>query len=63
MIVRYVAMKSAPVIGRPSLHFAEALYLAVTVSGLLLTIFGCPSKRNGTSFAFCCRPFPVRASD
>ncbi len=52
MIVWYVALKSLPVICRPSLHFAFALYLKETVSGLALTIFGAASTRYGTSFAF-----------
>src|SRR5262245_60541472 len=52
MIVRYVATKSFPVSGLPSLHFADALYLKVTVSGFDFRTFGSSSNRNGTSFAF-----------
>ena len=40
MIVRYVATKSAPVIGWPSLHLAVGLYVAVALSGSFWRSFG-----------------------
>src|ERR671919_483897 len=47
MMVRYVAMKSAPVICRPSLHRAVGLYVAVAFSGSFWSSFGKLVSRYG----------------
>ena len=50
-----VATKSAPVTGLPSLQFAFALNLNVTVSGLFFTIFGLASHSCGIRLPFSFR--------
>ena len=50
MIVLYVARKSAPVTGLPSLHFALSLYVAVAFNGSFWRSFGSAVRRYGTSW-------------
>jgi hypothetical protein len=45
MIVRYVARKSAPVTGLPSLQTADSLYFIVALSGSFWISFGSASSK------------------